>query len=156
MVDMPRPSKHHEKLHFFAGTWIGEEQLSPSPWGPGGVALGRYIGRVDVDGFFLLQDYVEERDGRVVYRGHGVFGWDERDQTYTWYWVDSLGSAPSAPSRGRWVDDMLVFEHAPVGAQRGRYTYRITGEDSYHFTIENSEDGGQTYRLFLEADYHRQ
>lgn len=156
MMGMPEPSEHHRKLHVLAGTWIGEEHLSPSEWGPGGIAIGRYIGRVDVDGFFVIQDYVEEKDGRVVYRGHGVFGWDDQRKTYTWYWVDSLGMAPTAPSRGRWEGNTLVFEHDTSGPQRGRYTYRFEDEDSYHFTIENTQDGGQTWQQFLEAEYHRQ
>ncbi len=47
--------------------------------------------RREVDGFFLVQDYVEEKDGRIVYRGHGVFGFDPDAKAYTWYWVDSMG-----------------------------------------------------------------
>ena len=34
MHEMPKPSEHHLKLHRFAGNWVGEEKLSPSPWGP--------------------------------------------------------------------------------------------------------------------------
>lgn len=156
MLAMPKPTPEHAKLHGLAGTWFGEEKLSPSPWGPGGSAMGRAIYRVDVDGFFLIQDYIEEKDGRVVYRGHGVFGWDDARKKYIWFWVDSMGWIPAAPSLGSWDGDTLVFEHEPRGAERGRYTYRFTSEDSYDFTIENSQDGGQTWRTFMEGTYQRQ
>jgi hypothetical protein len=120
------------------------------------MAMGRYKCRVDIGGFFVIQDYVEERDGRVVYQGHGIFGWDDAAQKYTWFWVDSLGHVPSAASRGTWTGDTLVFEHEAVGNERGRYTFSFRDEDSYDFRVENSQDGGQTWRLFLEATYQRQ
>ena len=156
MLAMPKPTPEHQKLHGLAGTWFGEERLNPSPWGPGGTAMGRSICRVDVDGFFVLQDYIEEKDGRVVFRGHGVFGWDGARQKYAWFWVDSMGFVPRAPSLGTWEGDTLVFESEPDGVQRGRYTYRFTGEDSYELTIENSQDGGETWRTLMEGSYQRQ
>ena len=103
----------------------------------------------------MIQDYVEERDGRVVYQGHGIFRWDDAQQNYTCL-VDSLGQVPSAPARGSWTADTLVFEHDQAGAERGRYTFSFKDEDSYDLKIENSQDGGQTWRLFLQATYQRQ
>jgi hypothetical protein len=83
-MEMPKPTEEHRKLHVLAGDWVGDEKLSPSPWGPGGPAVGRYRGRVDMDGFFVVQDYVEEKDGRTVFRGHGVFGYDAQAKEYIW------------------------------------------------------------------------
>jgi hypothetical protein len=154
MHEMPRPGVQHALLHKLVGEWEGKEELSPSPWGPGGEAVGRYSGRLDLDGFFVIQDYVEEKDGRVVFRGHGVFGWDATDQTYTWYWVDSMGGAPAAPSRGTWNGDTLIFQsHSPQG--QGRYTYRFEGDRTYHFKLENSFDGGQTFTQLMQGTYNR-
>ncbi len=67
-MEMPKPTEAHRRLHAFLGEWEGEEKLSPSPWGPGGTAHGRSICRLDLDGFFVIQDYVEEKDGRTSYR----------------------------------------------------------------------------------------
>ena len=77
-MDMPKVSDEMKRLtELFAGTWRGEEKLYPSEWDPaGGPALGTWTVRPGVDGFCLLVDYDEERDGKVVYRGHGVHGWD--------------------------------------------------------------------------------
>jgi hypothetical protein len=155
MMAMPEPSEHHRRLHRFAGTWFGEEHLSPSPWGPGGMALGRSTYRVDVGGFFLIQDYIEERDGRIVFRGHGIMGWDDATKEYLWYWVDSLGSIPQSPSRGIWEGETLIFEHDTNEGQRGRHTFHFIDEDSLATKIENSEDGGHTWLLFMEATYQR-
>jgi hypothetical protein len=155
MTGMPQPNEHHTKLHRLAGTWIGEETLSPSPWGPGGRTTGRYTGRVDIDGFFVIQDYVQEKQGQITYRGHGIFGWDDRQKSYIWYWIDSMGEVPPSPSRGQWQGDTLMFEHEPMGDRRGRYTFQFPDQSSYRFKIENSQDGGKTWQVFMEATYRK-
>ncbi len=153
-MEMPRPTAEHSKLHVLAGEWTGEEKLSPSPWGPGGPAVGRSNCRVDLDGFYVIQDYVEEKDGKVTYRGHGVFGYDSSSQEYCWYWIDSMGFVPAGPSRGKWEGDTLTLEsRSPRGI--GRYTYRFEGDAQYHFQIENSFDGGKTFALFMEGTYRK-
>jgi hypothetical protein len=153
-ASMPQPTEQHKKLHLLAGEWEGEETLSPSPWGPGGAAFGRYSGRVAMDGFYVVQDYVEEKDGRTVFRGHGVFGWDAERAAYAWYWFDSMGQVPPQPSFGRWEGDALIFEStSPQG--RGRYSFRFASPDQYSFKLENSFDGGATYATLMEGNYRR-
>src|SRR5262249_40475458 len=122
MNGMPRPNQHHEKLHLLAGTFVGEETLHPSPWSPGGIPIGHNERRVDLDGFVVIQECRQARGGGVAFRGHGVFGWDDRSQSYLWYGVDSMGQMPAAPTRGQWQGDTLVFEQEADG-RRSRYTY---------------------------------
>jgi hypothetical protein len=153
-MEMPRPSAEHTKLHVLAGEWEGSETLSPSPWGHGGTAIGKSSGRLGPGGFFVIQDYVEEKGGQVVFNGHGVFGWDAEQKSYAWYWVDSMGFVPDAPARGQWVGDTLTFaKSTPRG--EARYTYRFEGERTYHLAIENSFDGGATWKTFMSGTYHR-
>ncbi|HMJ15324.1 MAG TPA: DUF1579 family protein [Polyangiaceae bacterium] len=152
-MDMPKPTPSHEKLHVFAGEWQGEETMQPSPMGPGGRATGKMTARVDIDGFFVISDYVQQKDSTSTYRGHGVYGFDVDAAEYTWYWVDSMGF-PSVPSRGKWEGETLVFESSfPHG--KGRYTYRWEGRDKHHFSIENSFDGGASWSKFMDATYTR-
>lgn len=151
--EMPKPSEHHRKLAAFEGTFSGEEKLFPSPWGPGGVFTARVKSRFEVDGFFLVQDYVQEKDGQPTFRGHSVFGWDDRQKTYAWYWFDSMGEPPARPSRGKWEGDTLLFEQEhPMG--QSRYTYRLLGNDRYSLKIENSRDGKE-WATFMEGTYMR-
>jgi Protein of unknown function (DUF1579) len=154
-MDMPKPTEQHRRLHALAGEWVGEETLSPSPWGPGGSAVGRHSCRVAVDGFFVIDDYSEEKDGRVSFRGHGVFGYDAQAKEYCWYWVDSMGFVPAAPSRGQWEGDTLTF-HSKSAHGQGRYVFRFENEQTYNFRIENSFDGGKTFNTMMEGTYHRQ
>ena len=151
---MPQPSENHRKLRALAGDWTGTETLSPSPWGPGGSATGKMSYRVDLDGFFLVGDYVEEKDGQVAYRGHSVFGWDDKQQNYVWWWLDSMGSIPSAPSRGKWEGDTLTFESKGEQGE-SRYTYKFLGEGKYRMVLANRFPGQQDFTTFMEGTYTR-
>lgn len=148
------PTAEHKRLHRLAGTWQGEEHLKASEWGPGGVATGRYTMRVDIDGFNVIQDYIQSIGDQVSYRGHGVFGWDGEQKLYTWYWVDSLGQVPF-PSLGVWEGNTLQFQHGGHGNRRGRYTYQFEADDVFAFQIENSGDAGKSWITLLQARYRR-
>jgi hypothetical protein len=152
-MEMPRPTAEHRKLQLLLGDWEGEERMAPSPWGPGGPAKGRYKGR-DLDGFWVIQEYEQEIGGAISFRGHGVFGWDPQAKEYTWYWVDSMGSVPAAPSRGTWEGDTLTFRSTSAQGE-GRYVYRFEGERTYHFRLESSFDGGKSFVAVMEGTYRR-
>jgi Protein of unknown function (DUF1579) len=153
MQGMPEPREEHRKLSALEGEWGGPERLFPSPWGPGGEATGRMRARMSVDGFFLVQDYEEERNGQVVFRGHGVIGYDAAARNYLWYWFDSMGAPPALPSRGQWDGDTLTFLSEGPG-HRSRYTFRFEAPTQYSFKAEGSRDG-ETWTPFIEASYSR-
>ncbi|HTE53265.1 MAG TPA: DUF1579 family protein [Kofleriaceae bacterium] len=154
MDHMPTVTDEHKKLHALAGTWIGEETMAPSPWGAGGAAVGHYTGRVECDGFFVSQDYRQETDGAVSFRGHGIFGYDAEKKQFAWYWVDSMGSVPREPSWGTWSENTLqLTSQSPHNL--GRYTYEFKGPDAYEFRLENSFDGGATWQTFMTGVYRR-
>lgn len=149
-MERPSPTDAHRLLHRFAGTWEGPEEI---PGAPGGGAFqGRTTFRVDVDGLFILGEYEQRRDGAVSYRGHTVFGVDGATGEACWYWFDSTGMVPPAPSRGRWVGDTVTFEATfPQGA--GRYTYALDG-DRYRFTLAVAPDG-KSFRNVMVGDYRK-
>ena len=73
-MEMGKPNEHHKKLETMVGNWSGEETMHPSPWCPDTTkAKSRVVTKMDLDGFFLVTDYVQEKDGKVSYRGHGVY-----------------------------------------------------------------------------------
>jgi hypothetical protein len=153
MMEMPKPGAEHARLARLVGNWRGEEQLSPSPWGAGGVAIGRFQFRFGVDGMALLQDYEEEKEGQVVFRAHGVFLIDPVSGDVLWWWFDSFGFPPDPPARGRWVGDALRFEkHTPRGSSR--YTMDF-GNDGFAFRIENRLAGQDNFTEFMRGLYWR-
>jgi len=151
-MQMPKPGKFHEKLNALAGDWTGDETIHPTPWDPaGGTAKGTTKSRMDLDGFALIQDYVQKRGGKVSYRGHGVIGYDAQEKCYLWHWSDSMGGVPGQVTRGEWKGNKLSFQHAsPQG--HSRYVYTFNRDGTLGFTIENSQDGTQ-WAPFLTARY---
>lgn len=149
--ETPIPGPEHARLALFEGTWEGDEEIAPSPRGPGGLAWGRIVMTREVDGLFLVQDYVEELDARVVFRGHGIIGWDPASKAYSWYWVDSTGT-PGAPVLGRWEGDALVFTRAvPEGEQR--FTFRLAGR---RLSFESqARTSGQGWARMMAGTYER-
>ncbi|KRD74892.1 DUF1579 family protein [Lysobacter sp. Root983] len=151
-MDLPRPGPAHARLMRLAGRWSGEEQLSPSPWGPGGRAIGRSQCRPSLDGMALIQDYEEERDGQVVFRGHGVFLVEPGSQAVLWWWFDSMGFPPE-PARGDWDGEVLRLEKTTARGE-ARYRYEF-GQDRYRFVIENRFPGQDEFTEFMRGDYTR-
>jgi hypothetical protein len=152
-MDMPRPTEHHEKLRALAGEWEGEESLHPSPWTPEKrAAIGRFHNRIELDGMFLVNDYEEERDGAICFRGHGVYGWDAERERYTMHWFDSIGLPPTE-TLGVWTGDTLVFTNRGASGH-ARYTYRLLDADRFTFSIETSGDG-EAWSRVMDGDYRR-
>lgn len=153
-MDMPTVTDEHKKLHALAGRWVGEETMSPSPWGAGGAAVGHFDGKVQCDGFFVTQEYRQDKEGRVNFRGHALFGYDTERKQYAYYWVDSMGHVPKEPSWGIWTDNVLQFgAEGPQGM--GRYTYTFEGDDALRFDLETSSDGGATWQNLMTGNYRR-
>lgn len=136
---MPEPTAQHRRLYVLAGSWRGDETLYPSPWAPElRTAIGSFEIRVAVDGLYLLSDYEESQGGAVVFRGHGVYGWDPARGRYTMYWVDSMGSPNQA--LGAWEGDRLVFTGEGGST---RYIYTIVDGEHFAFRIETAQDDGR-------------
>ena len=95
-MQMPQPNEAHRRLERFVGDWVGKERIHPSPFDPqGGEAIGHVHNRAALDGFVVVQDYEQERGGKVNFRGHGVFSWDAAGQCYAMHWWDSASGVPS-------------------------------------------------------------
>jgi hypothetical protein len=135
----PSPLPEHARLSAFAGEWDGEEMVFPSRWTAGGPATSRTVARMDLNGFYLIQDSVQMRDGKHVFATHGLFTFDRDDRTYKLFWYDSLGYTPPSPASGGWVGNTLTLVR---GSLRGnaRHVYEIINEDSYSLKIQFSPD----------------
>lgn len=133
------PLPEHARLAAFAGEWDGEEVVFPSRWTAGGPATSRTVARMDLNGFYLIQDSVQMRDGKQVFATHGIFTFDRDDRTYKLFWYDSLGYTPPSPASGGWVGKTLTLVR---GSLRGnaRHVYEIIDDNSYLLKIQFSPD----------------
>lgn len=133
------PLPEHARLAALAGEWNGEEVVFPSRWTEGGPATSRVVARMDLNGFYLIQDSAQMRDGKQVFATHGIFTYDPDDRTYKLFWYDSLGYTPPSPASGGWVGKTLTLVR---GSLRGnaRHVYEIIDDDSYSLKIQFSPD----------------
>ena len=133
------PLAEHARLAAFAGEWNGEEVVFPSRWTAGGPATSHTVARMDLNGFYLIQDSVQMRDGKQIFATHGIFTYDREDRTYKLFWYDSLGYTPPSPASGGWVGKTLTLVR---GSLRGnaRHVYEIIDDNAYSLKIQFSPD----------------
>ena len=153
-MEMPKPTDAHKKLERLAGKWKGEEKMYPSPWDPaGGMAVARVNNRPALDGFTVVQDYEQERNGAVTFRGHGVFSYDTAQQCYVLHWWDTMGMPPNQ-FKGTIDGNILTLtDKNPRGLSRAVFDLRQEGK--YNFKMEVSQDGKQ-WMTFVEGNYNRE
>ena len=135
----PSPLPEHHKLAAFAGEWSGEETVFPSRWTAGGPATSRVKAHMALNGFYLIQDTVQIRDGKDAFATHGLFTYDREDRTYKLFWHDSLGYTPPSPASGGWAGNSLVLVR---GSLRGnaRHVYEVVDDNTYNLKIQFSPD----------------
>jgi len=154
---MPKPTVAPELLRLtelFTGHWQGDETLYPTAWDPtGGSATATWDVRPAVEGFALLVDYAETRDGSVVYRGHGVHGWDPAAGGFLAYWFDSVGALQAAGSPATLEGDRYTYRWVRPGGHT-RFTYDWS-QGELVFTIDRSPDG-VTWTPMHVGRYRRQ
>jgi hypothetical protein len=153
-MPMPSLTEPHRRLETLVGSWRGEEQLQPSPWDPkGGTAIGQARNVLALDGFAVVQDYAQERDGKVTFRGHGVFRWDQERQDYVLHWFDSMGQEPVV-FRGSFEGKVLTLESRQgQGMTRAVWDFRV--EKQYSYRMDLSQDGERWFP-FMSGTYTRQ
>lgn len=152
-MDMPKPTNHHRRLHRLVGQWHGNEIMHPSQWDPqGGEATGRTNSRLALNGFAVISDYEQEREGVVTFTGHGVFTYDPEDDCYVLHWFDCMGSPPEV-FKGTFDGDVITLAHGGPGVH-ARLTYDLSPETRMTSRMEMSSDGSE-WRTLFDASYAR-
>ena len=137
-MDMPKPGPAQERLKIFVGDWRGEEKMQPTPWLPeGGVRDAAISNRLGLDGFAIIQDYVQSNKGAPTFIGHAVILQRPQAETYQMYWFDSF--APSV-FEGEWDGARGSFiSDSAMGKTRASFDFTKPG--AYTFRMEMSPDG---------------
>ncbi len=151
-MSMPVLGPEHRRLDLLLGIWEGEERLHPTPWDPvGGLVESTVRNAPALEGFAVVQDFEQRREGRVTFRGHGVFRWDGAASDYALHWFDSMGQAPSE-FHGNWEGNCLrMVSRGTLGSVRATWAFE---GDAYAFTMEVSGDGA-AWAPFIEGAYRR-
>src|SRR5260370_41625437 len=135
----PSPQEAHRKLAVFAGEWNGEETVFPSRWNAGRPATSHVVARIDLNGFYLIQDTRQMREGKETFATHGLFTYDREDRLYKLFWHDSLGYYPPSPASGGWTGKTLTLVRGPLRGN-ARHGYEIIDANSYSMKIQFSPD----------------
>ena len=152
-MDMPKPGPGHLRLESLAGLWEGKERMYPSQWEPeGGITIGRRKSQIALNGFALITDYEQERDGKITFTGHGVLSFDPKSERYSLHWFDCMGSAPEI-FEGSFDGDILMLAHGGPG-MHARFTYDLSDPQQMLSKMEMSQDG-DIWNTFFEARYQR-
>ena len=152
-MEMPKPGEAHALLKKMAGSWRGEEKMHPSQWdSQGGVATGTVENRVALGGFAMVHDYVQERDGKTTFEGHGVLTWDGKAKEYVMHWWDSMGMPPNE-FRGRFADNKLTMTDRSSGMHH-RVVWDLGREGQYGFSMAMSPDG-EEWNTLMTGTYGR-
>lgn len=118
-----------------------------SPFDPrGGTAIGRIDSRIALNGFALINDYEQERGGKVTFSGHGVFTYDPPADLYTLIWVDYMGAPPEV-FKGKFEGEILQLAHGGPG-MHVRLSYDLREADVLSTGMEMSPDGKDWNRFF--------
>jgi len=149
----PSPLPEHKKLAVFAGEWKGEETVYPSRWVAGGQATSHVTARMGLNGFYLIQDTRQVRDGAESFATHALFTYDREDRTYKLFWHDSLGYYPPSPASGGWAAKSLILVR---GSLRGnaRHVYEVVDDNTYNMKIQFSPDA-EGWADVLTGTYRR-
>jgi hypothetical protein len=110
------------------------------------------VNRNALDGLAVVQDYQQETDGKVNFRGHGVFRWDANSRSYVLHWFDSF-DLPPAEFTGTLTERVLRLT-ASTSQGYARATFDFSHSGHYHYTLEVSPDGEQWFPS-MEGMYNR-
>jgi hypothetical protein len=149
-MDMPKAGPAQEKLKAFVGEWRGQERMHPTPWMPaGGMRDAKVSNRLALDGFVVIQDYVQLDGGKPTFQGHAVILKNPHADNYQMHWFDVF--APSL-FKGSFDGKTGVFtSESPMGYTRATFEF---SDRSYKFKMEGSQDG-KTWSPMMDGDYQK-
>ncbi|MEU4666398.1 DUF1579 family protein [Amycolatopsis sp. NPDC023774] len=152
-MELPEIGRAHEDLKALVGDWAGVEELAAAPWAPASTAKATASYRVALEGFAVVQEYVQTREDGSTFLGHNVFTVDPATQETLWYGFDSYGFPPGEPGRGGWREGTL---HLEKRTPRGIAWHRLTpSTDVLTHEIDVKMGDATEFSPFLRACYMR-
>ena len=147
--ERPKHGAEHEKLAYFLGNWVYEEEVKSTAYS----RSGKYVYTESCEWFageFALACKSYNQSGSP--KGLSIMGYDLREKTYAYFQTSSNGE--SGFSRGTidgnvwtWTDDSTV--------KRGRFTEKVVSADMATYTYEMAH-GSEPLTLVTEGKQTRQ
>ena len=100
-----------------------------------------------------MQDFAEERTGGYRFDAHGVLTVDPGQNDYVWFWFDSYGFPPLAPSRGSWEGNSLLLEkQTPRGVGRSVFALEL---ELFRYSVSSRPVGATEFMPVMEGTFIR-
>jgi len=138
----PQPTAEHHELEMWVGTWSGQAEMKPGPFGPGGPMTWTQTCTWFEGGTFHVVCRSEETSPMGPMKGLGIIGYKAEKKVYTHYGVDSSGW--SGYAEGTRTGDTWEFQsQETIGDTTFHSRYRMTlvSPNTMEFTWSMSEDG---------------
>jgi hypothetical protein len=138
----PQPSREHEKLGVFVGTWKDEAVMKPGPFGPGG-KLSLTESCEWFTGGFIVVCHTDTTGFMGDVKTLTVLTYDPEEKLYKFYEFNSVGWSQSA--KGSVDGDTWTFDgESKMGGKliKSRSTIRLSSPDSAVVRSEVSVEGG--------------
>lgn len=105
-----------------------------------------------LEGFAVISDYEQVRDGRTTFSGHGVYTYSPDTDEICLHWFDSMGSPPEVFTGG-FDGEVLTLSHEGP-RMHVRLIRDVTEGGVMAGRMEMSPDG-QTWRTLYDSKYRR-
>lgn len=139
---MPQPTAEHAALEMWTGSWSGEGELKPGPFGPGGSMSWTETCEWFEGGRFHVICRSEGSSPMGPMKGLGIVGYNPGKGVYTHYGVDSTGWSGYAEGT-RSGDTWTFTSKETMGGQtfHSRYTMTMVSPKKMEFDWAMSENG---------------
>lgn len=148
--------KEMKKLDFMLGAWTGEFSLRQGPDQPWESIRMSIKAENVLDGCAQVQHWSGSMMGRE-FNGRATFTFNRQTGKWQSSWVDNMEGRQLIHTGG-FEGDKLVFR-GDNQYQGMSYTTRDTtvkvSDDEFHWMMEMSEDGGQTWFESMKATFKR-
>lgn len=149
-MELPKPGPEHQRLTRFVGTWSGEGEAMPGPFGPGGKSS--WTAKCEwFEGKYAVVCHSEGNGPMGPSKALGILTYDPAEKKYTYYGLDSIGFA--FYSKGTVSGDVWDFmsDYTMGGkAYKSRFQIKETSPTSQTFSEAMSEDG-KTWKPAFEG-----
>jgi hypothetical protein len=153
---MPEPTKHHEALDVWVGSWTGSGEMMEGPFGPGGPM--EWTEECSWFGGSRFHVVCESEGSSPMGEttGLGIIGYDTEKEVYTHYGIDSNGW--TGHSKGTLSGNTWTFKSKEImGGETfyTRMTMTMQSATKTSFKWEMSQDG-ETWTTVMKGTTEKQ
>jgi len=142
-----------DKFEFLLGTWSLESNVPRSAFSEADTGTGQGTFKRILNDKYVQLDYegTSNSNPQQKTKAHGIFGWDEKEQVYKYFWFESSGAFSQATCKFLDNDTLFLTWHDSNLIQ----TFTKTDPDQVTLRMENPI-ATDKFELVLEVIFTKQ